>query len=192
MTKPGLTEAKRDVLYDLGNVQAQICNPRERLGEEICIRTDSGLRALADPVKAGPMQAYMKDHGIFLGVVSPDRRAAQRRAWQGMPKPTEAELSAAVRKLWVFDEREFQYAAIDLVSKFHKVCSAEFVADVSYELITTKSWWDTVDGLQHAVEPFVVRFPELVATMREWLRSPFAPKKPTDRGSEGESVACLR
>ena len=139
--------------------------------EEICTRMDSELRVLADPVKAGSMQAYMKDHGIFLGVASPDRRAAQRRAWQDMLKPTGAELSAAVRKLWLFDEREFQYAAIDLIAKFHKVCSAKFVATVSYELITTRSWWDTVDGLQHAVEPFVVRFPELVTLMHEWVHS---------------------
>jgi 3-methyladenine DNA glycosylase AlkD len=138
---------------------------------KICARTEAEFRLLADPVKAGSMQAYMKDHGTFLGVASPDRRAAQRRAWQGVAKPTEAELSAAVRQLWEMEEREFAYAAIDLIAKFHKVCSAEFVTDVSYELITTKSWWDTVDGLQHAVEPFVVRFPELLVTMREWLHS---------------------
>jgi 3-methyladenine DNA glycosylase AlkD len=117
------------------------------------------------------MQAYMKDHGTFLGIASPDRRAAQKRAWLGIAKPTEAELGMVVRQLWAFDEREFQYAAIDLIAKFHKVCSVKFVTDVSYELITTKSWWDTVDGLQHAVEPFVVRFPELRHLMRDWLES---------------------
>ena len=69
------------------------------------------------------------------------------------------------------EEREFQYAAIDLIAKFHKVASKDFVTDVSYKLITAKSWWDTVDGLQHAVEPFVVRFPELVNLMRTWLES---------------------
>ena len=134
---------------------------------EICARTERELRRLADPEKPGPMQAYMKDHGTFLGVVSPDRRAGQKRAWLGIAKPTEAELSATVRQLWALDEREFHYAAIDLIAKFHKVCSAEFVTAVSHELITTKSWWDTVDGLQNAVEPFVVRFPELLAVMRE-------------------------
>jgi 3-methyladenine DNA glycosylase AlkD len=140
-------------------------------GSKICARTEAEFRLLADPVKAGSMQAYMKDHGTFLGVASPDRRAAQRRAWTGIHKPSEADLSAAVRQLWGMEEREFAYAAIDLIAKFHEVCSAEFVTDVSYELITTKSWWDTVDGLQHAVEPFVVRFPALVALMREWIYS---------------------
>ena len=138
---------------------------------EVCARTEKELRAVADPTKAGPMQAYMKDHGTFLGVASPDRRGAQRRAWMGISKPNEAGLASAVRQLWALDEREFQYAAIDLIAKFQKVCSAEFVSNVSYELITTKSWWDTVDGLQHAVEPFVVRFPELVALMREWIEN---------------------
>lgn len=139
--------------------------------QEVCTRTERELRVLADRDKAGPMQAYMKDHGTFLGVASPDRRAAQRLAWLGICKPTEAELAEAARALWALDEREFQYAAIDLIAKFHKVCSAAFVPEVSFELITTKSWWDTVDGLQHAVEPFVARFPELISLMRTWLQS---------------------
>jgi 3-methyladenine DNA glycosylase AlkD len=139
--------------------------------QDVCARTETEFRVLGDPSKAALMQAYMKDHGTFLGIVSPDRRAAQKQAWLGIAKPTEAELSQAVRQLWALDEREFQYAAIDLIAKFHKVCSAGFVTDVSYELITTKSWWDTVDGLQHGVEPFVVRFPELRHLMRDWLHS---------------------
>jgi 3-methyladenine DNA glycosylase AlkD len=155
----------------LSGTKASTLSPNSVWVQEVCARIEEEFRPLADPVKAGPMQAYMKDHGTFLGVASPDRRAAQRRAWQGAAKPTEAELAEAVRQLWGMEEREFHYAAIDLIAKFHKVCSAEFVTDVSYELITTKSWWDTVDGLQHAVEPFVVRFPELLVTMREWLHS---------------------
>ena len=137
----------------------------------ICARIEAELRVLADPVKAVPMQAYMKNHGTFLGITSPERRAAQKRAWAGVAKPNEKELAEAVRKLWALDEREFQYAAVDLIAKFHQVCSPNFVTDVSYELITTKSWWDTVDGLQCAVEPFVARFPELVHVMREWIHS---------------------
>jgi 3-methyladenine DNA glycosylase AlkD len=155
----------------LSEAEAGMPSSPKSWAQEICARTEKELSSLANPVKAAPMQAYMKDHGTFLGVASPERRAAQRRAWQGVAKPTEAELSAAVRQLWGMEEREFAYAAIDLIAKFHKVCSAEFVTDVSYELITTKSWWDTVDGLQHAVEPFVVRFPELLEVMREWLQS---------------------
>jgi 3-methyladenine DNA glycosylase AlkD len=146
-------------------------NERPAWSQDVCARTEKGFRVLADPGKAAPMQAYMKDHGTFLGIASPDRRAAQKRAWQGITKPTESELSQVVRQLWALDEREFQYAAIDLIAKFHKVCSGKFVTEVSYELITTKSWWDTVDGLQHAVEPFVVRFPELRHLMRDWLES---------------------
>lgn len=146
-------------------------SPGSDWATDVCSRIENELRVFRDPTKAAPMQAYMKNHGVFLGVASPDRRAAQRRAWMGIAKPNEAELSAAVRKLWALYEREFQYAAIDLIAKFHNVCSVNFVTNASYELITAKSWWDTVDGLQHAVEPFVVRFPELKALMREWVLS---------------------
>src|SRR5262249_25589456 len=39
------------------------------------------------------------------------------------------------------------------------------------ELITTKSWWDTVDTLaSDTVGPMVRNHPELLSTMDEWVR----------------------
>ena len=36
---------------------------------------DGALKAVADPAKAGPMQAYMKNVQNYLGVASPERAA---------------------------------------------------------------------------------------------------------------------
>ena len=42
--------------------------------------------------------------------------------------------------------------------------------DVVEGLVTTKSWWDTVDALaSNVVGPLVRRYPPLVATLDEWI-----------------------
>ena len=52
-----------------------------------------------------------------------------------------------------------------------KVASARFI-DTARELVTTKSWWDTVDSLaSHTVGRLVRTHPELVAVMDEWIGS---------------------
>jgi 3-methyladenine DNA glycosylase AlkD len=73
--------------------------------------------------------------------------------------------------LWELPEREFQYAACDLVAKHVRVCGPGFIA-TARTLITSKSWWDTVDSLaSDVVGDLVRRFPDLAATMDEWLES---------------------
>lgn len=132
--------------------------------------TEAALRALADPVRAGPMRAYMRDQFPFLGITSPPRRAAQREAWTDLAAPTQGELLDAAGAMWAIAERELQYAAVDLVRRFNRVLDPDALDGGVRALIQTKSWWDTVDGLQSAaVEPLVSRHPQLEALMREWV-----------------------
>jgi 3-methyladenine DNA glycosylase AlkD len=140
--------------------------------DDVVARVEGALRPLADADRAVPMAAYMKHHFEFLGVMSPARRTAQRAALKAIAKPTEAQLGDAVLLLWQFDEREFQYAAIDLLGTFNKLCTPTFLTSVAQELIVTKSWWDSIDGLVSAiVEPLVQRNPSLVAVLRDWIDS---------------------
>ncbi len=76
--------------------------------------TVEALVPLADEKRSGPMAAYMKDVAPFLGIGTPDRRAALRRAWTGLPPLTESQLADVCQALWALPEREFQYAACDL------------------------------------------------------------------------------
>jgi 3-methyladenine DNA glycosylase AlkD len=134
--------------------------------------TEGPLRLLADPKYAIQMSAYMRDQFPFLGVATPARRTAVRAALQGLPVPNEAELDHAVRHLWALPEREFAYVGCDLLARYQRVCSPDFLAATGAELITTNSWWDTVDGLGSGlVGPLVARFPELQQAMRAWIES---------------------
>jgi 3-methyladenine DNA glycosylase AlkD len=134
--------------------------------------TATTLEALADPVRAEPMAAYLRDQFPFLGIGTPTRRSALRAAWTALPAPTGADLAEAARVLWARPHREFQYAGCDLLGRWIKVAGPDLlVPDVEY-LITHRSWWDSVDSLRSvAVGPLVAAYPELVGVMRRWIDS---------------------
>ena len=104
-------------------------------------------------------QAYMKDVAPFIGVATPERRSLVKKITNELPKPSSAELGATARKLWKLEEREFQYAANDLIDIHWKIADKNFLAEHVEHLIVTKSWWDTVDGLGSvAVSPLTDKY----------------------------------
>lgn len=56
------------------------------------------FEAHRDPVRAGPMAAYMRDQFPFLGIASTERRALQREVLAGTPKPSEDEVAKIARR----------------------------------------------------------------------------------------------
>ena len=135
--------------------------------------TQDALRPVADRARAQAMRAYMKDIAPFFGVATPQRVAALRPVWKSVgPAPSSAALSHACVALFALDEREFHYAAIDLLGRNTKVMDGAFLRDVVEPLIRTKSWWDTVDSLRSAaVGPLVARHPNLLAVVHRWAAS---------------------
>jgi 3-methyladenine DNA glycosylase AlkD len=136
----------------------------------------SALKAAADPGSAPKMRAYMKNVAPFFGVPSPARSAALREAWKDIAEPAETELADAAHRLFAHKEREIHYAAIDLLGRFVRPArsriAASFLAEFGEEFVTTKSWWDTVDGLRsELIGPLVARNVELVALMQQWNAS---------------------
>ena len=122
--------------------------------------------------RAPAMQAYMKDVAPFLGVTTPERRRALRSAWSGLAPLDEQGVSAVARALWARPEREYQYAACDLLARHARNLTGDFVADPVQDLLTTRPWWDTVDSLgTAAITPLVARYPAQVDRMWAWLDS---------------------
>jgi 3-methyladenine DNA glycosylase AlkD len=134
-------------------------------------RLTAAFEPAADPHRAPAMAAYMKGHFPYLGIPAPERRALTRVALAGLPTPTENDVAALALRCWALDPREYQYAATDHCVRHIQRCSAGFLPVVE-RLITTKSWWDTVDPLAaRVVGPLVAASPELRAAMDEWLVS---------------------
>jgi 3-methyladenine DNA glycosylase AlkD len=130
------------------------------------------LPALGDKKVAFGAQAYMKDIAPFLGVKTPERRKLFKEIFRELPKPTSNELGKTARALWKLPEREYQYAACDLIDYFIESADKNFLKDHVQYLITQKSWWDTVDSLGSvAISPLTVKYPS-VTLMRRWNKSP--------------------
>lgn len=139
--------------------------------DDVVHRIDHALRPLADPKRAIGARAYMKDVAEFLGAATPQRRAAVRAICKSLPEPTSDKLGKTALKLYAKPEREFAYAANDLIDFFSDCANAHFLEKYIEQLLTTKSWWDTVDGLGSvAVCPLTVKFPNK-KLIEKWNRS---------------------
>ncbi len=116
---------------------------------------EAALRPLACGQQAAPMRAYMLEQFAFLGI----RATPRRQALRDLPKLSgwaAPDLLALADKLWDLPEREFQYAAVDLLAKYHRQLGPDNVAHL-LQLVQRKPWWDTVDGLAGVVGDILLR-----------------------------------
>jgi 3-methyladenine DNA glycosylase AlkD len=96
---------------------------------------------------------------------------ATKQAWKALPIPSSDELGEAALQLFMKPEREFHYAACDLIHKYIDSADETFLAEYLEQLLTTKSWWDTVDALVNAgVSPLCWRF-DATEIIDQWSES---------------------
>lgn len=114
-----------------------------------------------DPKKAVNMAAYLKGHFKCYGIKSPVRNEIQRK-WFDSIKKEDFNHWDLVSHLWSLDQREYHYIALDYL---RKVSKKKYKIDdhlILEELITTHSWWDSVDGLaSNTVGTYFKLFPEM-------------------------------
>lgn len=129
------------------------------------------LEAAARPEDAEPMAAYMRHQFSFLGAKTPAVRAAVKPLFPAAAAASAAELLAFVDDCWAQPEREFQSAGVTMLRRFVGKLDATDI-DHLRRYLTTRSWWDTVDGLAAwVVGPLVAAEPALVETMDSWIES---------------------
>ena len=122
-----------------------------------------------DPERAAGMRRYMRDQFAYFGVPTPQRRAIAKQVLAPLGAPSPLDLEAIGPLAWAADEREVQYAAVDVLVRHVDVARPQLLGVVA-ELVTTKSWWDTVDALAaNVVGPLVRQYPSLVATLDQWI-----------------------
>jgi 3-methyladenine DNA glycosylase AlkD len=118
-------------------------------------------RSHANPVDAVPMKAYMRNQFEYLGIKTPQGRALLREYIAEYGLPELDELPSVLLALWALPEREYQYAALGLLGQFEGSLPPDFI-DTIEVLLTTKSWWDTVDSLAtHTVGIHFRRYPQV-------------------------------
>ena len=71
------------------------------------------------------------------------------------------------KKCWKLKEREYQYIATDYLNLIKEKLKPEDIEKIK-ELITEKSWWDTVDALSGTINQLTTTYPELNPTIIKW------------------------
>jgi 3-methyladenine DNA glycosylase AlkD len=124
----------------------------------------------ADPSNAVPMQAYMKDNFPFFGIKATQRRELLKEHIALHGAPALEELPAIARSAFAVPEREMHQVAVDLLMKHARKLGPEHLPLVE-ELITTKSWWDSVDALAIHVAGVILKGhpKEVPAWNRRWV-----------------------
>lgn len=102
--------------------------------------------SLADTGRAKYAKAYMRNKFEFLGIDAPTRKKVLSALLKENPLPEVEKLEALSLYLWRLPEREYQFVALDILQKQAKKLREQDIEWIE-ELIVSKSWWDTVDGL---------------------------------------------
>ena len=114
-----------------------------------------------NPENAKKMAAYMKNKFPFMGIPAPLRNELFKEFQYKFGKINIIDIEPLVYKLWALPEREYQYLAIALLLKIKKQLTPSHLEFI-LELITDKSWWDSIDALApHFVGNILSEYPNL-------------------------------
>ncbi|MGI6153390.1 MAG: DNA alkylation repair protein [Christensenellaceae bacterium] len=122
----------------------------------------------ANKQKAAEMSAYMRDLFPFLGVQTPVRKKICAPYFKEAKKEKSADF-VFTDLCWQNDYREFQYIAKDYLVLQQKHLTAGDVPRLK-EYITTKSWWDTVDGLDKVMGDLALLDPTVNEILLKWSK----------------------
>jgi len=121
------------------------------------------LKQLSHKATGDKMAAYMKGHFPFYGVNAPARKEIVTRIWQSEKAVINNQIRPLVKAMWSKEHRENQMIALDLMGR----CKKQFTEDdlpFVESLITTKSWWDTVDFLASTSIGYILQRDKVLAT----------------------------
>lgn len=138
--------------------------------------TINDIRAAYVPLKNSEhqksMESYMKNNFPFLGIKKSVTAPVMRELFkQGLPAAKE-DVKALVDDCFFEREREYHYIGMVILNKKEKLFD---VTDLDYleGLLTTHSWWDSVDTIAPNIVGAIVLRERNIGEqkMREWNRS---------------------
>ena len=130
------------------------------------------FRSNENELNRKPMEDYMRNHFSFLGIKSPERKELIKRFFVEYGKPKREWMKPLVTFLYAQPEREFHYAALAMIDVHIKKLDSEWLSFLE-EVITTNSWWDTVDHIApHHVGAILLREKKSIIDYPDrWIQS---------------------
>lgn len=121
--------------------------------------------------EAAKMSKYMRNQFNYLGMRAPILRGSVKGFIEENGLPHKDVLYEIIQAFWAYPEREFQIAGLYIMDKMMKTIQATDLTLIEF-MITTKSWWDTVDHIakNHAGMYFSF-YPGELGKIDDWLES---------------------
>jgi 3-methyladenine DNA glycosylase AlkD len=124
-----------------------------------------------DPEIALGQMRYMRNQFDYYGLKAGQWMALAKEIMAEKGIPEGDDLKAFAQLCFDDEHREMHYFALEMVQKTLKKQPADFI-DFLESLITTKSWWDTVDWLAKLVGIHFKKYPQLILPITErWMAS---------------------
>lgn len=105
------------------------------------------------------MSKYMRNLFPFLGFKKPERTKISKDFLKFKKRDSEIDWDF-IFKCFEMPEREFQYLAIDYMNKVVGLFEPNDMEKIQ-KLLTTKSWWDSVDAINRIVGHIAMKYPEV-------------------------------
>ena len=145
------------------------------MSEKVATYT-AGLKAIlhecGDPARAQGQMWYMRYQFEFFGLKAPEWVAISKDYFKNNGLLQGDELLQFARLCYAQDQREMQYLALQAIElNLKKPQTPEFI-NLLEELITTKSWWDSVDWIAKLVGKHFMHHPQQIIPVTEkWMDS---------------------
>ncbi len=126
----------------------------------------------ANPDTAVKMKKYMKDHFEFFGIPSPLRKELLREHLKTVGHISGNRTEEIAKWCWWAPQREWQYLSMEMLGRQANKADIGLISLYEY-LITSKSWWDTVDFIAiHLLGSYFNKFPDQIENItNKWMAS---------------------
>lgn len=133
---------------------------------------ENRLSDASNPAKAEKMYNYMKGKACFFGINAPEFKKIFKdfTTIYGLPDPEC--MQEIITLLWEKDQREFQYAGMNMVFRMRKHLIPNDLSMIEH-MVLNKSWWDTVDYIAAAIAGYFMKeYPEMINnSVDRWVNS---------------------
>lgn len=108
---------------------------------------ETAFHRISHPENAFAMAKYMRNHFLFFGIKTEDRRLIFKTIWKENQQEVSENPRAIALELFSKPQRELQYCAIEILIKQLKGNYKKKDIQLIEKLIVTNSWWDSVDTI---------------------------------------------
>jgi 3-methyladenine DNA glycosylase AlkD len=122
---------------------------------------EKAFKESSNTENAVSMSKYMKNNFPFFGIKTEERRRIFKNIWTENKKEASENTREIALFLYSKKERELHYCAIEILIKNLKNNYLKEDIQLIEELITTNSWWDSIDFLaKYLLGNYLLQFPE--------------------------------